>query len=102
MRFLCVMTVNIQFNSAVTTGVIQNKMFCRSSKKHLGGNSGQCLGGGDLCQIVKGRKVGACVGSGGTLSPSYVLTVGDHVVLANFLLSLGLSVPIWKKKGQTR
>lgn len=96
------MTVNIQFNSAVTTGVIQNKMFCRSSKKHLRAAQGSAWAGGNLCQIVKGRKVGTCVGSGGTLSPSYVLTVGDHVVLANFLLSLGLSVPIWKKKGQTR
>lgn len=31
-----------------------------------------------------------------------VLPLGDHVVLANFLLSLGLNVPIWKKKAQTR
>lgn len=33
--FLSIMTVNIRFNSAVTTGVIQNEMFCISSTEHL-------------------------------------------------------------------
>lgn len=34
--FLSVMTVNIRFSSAVTTGVTQSEMFCISSVKHLG------------------------------------------------------------------
>lgn len=67
------MTVNIQFNSAVTTGMIQNEMFCISSAEHLGearGSAGGAEGGrreggiegrreGDLCQVVNGVNVGA-------------------------------------------
>lgn len=55
-RFLNVMTVNIQFNSAVTTGMIQNKMFCISSIKHLETAHGSA--GGHLCQIEKDVNVG--------------------------------------------
>lgn len=62
--------MNIQFNSAVTTGVIQNEMFCISSVEHLGaacGSAGGAEGGRrevDLCQVVNGVNVGARVGEG--------------------------------------
>lgn len=55
--------MNIQFNSAVTTGVIQSEMFCISSVKPLGQLTA-ALGEGELCQIVKGVNMGASVGQG--------------------------------------
>lgn len=59
-RFLSRMTVNIQFHSAVTTGMTQNKMFCMSSKEHLGVAHGSTWG--HLCPIVKAVNVGASFG----------------------------------------
>lgn len=68
--FLSIMTVNIRFNSAVTTGVIQNEMFCISSIEHfeqlvavlVGVGWGGVVGGQNLCQIVKGVNMGASKG----------------------------------------
>lgn len=64
MRFLCVMTVNIQFNSAVTAGVIQNKMFCKSSKEHLGAarSSAQAISA-KLKRVGKWELVLGCEGA---------------------------------------
>lgn len=91
MRFLSRMTVKIQFHSAVTAGMTQNKTFCKSSEEHLGVAHGSPWG--DLCPVVKAVNTGASAGEGREQRlriPGVALTLGDPVALANSFLSLGL------------